>query len=290
MTRPAVALQFGWFAIAALCGAQERPTFKAESRLVEVYATVLDQRGRYVDDLSRSAFRILDNGAPQNIVSFENSATQVSCAILLDTTGSMAAALPKVKSAIYKLIDQFRDGDLVAIYTFSSALDKAQDFTADRSAAKRAVARTRAEGATALFDAVSRVALDVSERKGKKAIVVFTDGDDNASVLNARRATDRAKKLGIPVYTVAEGGALRQTALLNLLKDVARVTGGKSYVPKNLNAVAGIFDDIAEELRHTYWLSYQAPPATDSNWRRIDVQLNSAAAEKVHAKEGYLPN
>jgi VWFA-related protein len=256
--------------------------------MVEVYATVLDHRGRYLDDLPRDAFHILDNGTPQPIVSFENSATELSCAILLDTTGSMAAALPKVKNAIHRLIDDFRESDWVAVYGFSTGVETLQEFTRDRNAAKKAVSRTRAEGGTALFDAISRVAGEISHRNGKKAIIVFTDGDDNASVLNVRRAIERAKKMGVPLYTAAEGEALHQPQLLSQLKELAQLTGGKAYAVKNLNDVSTIFQDISQELRHTYLLAFQPPEAPSGDWRPIQLSLSGVKDYKIQAKAGYF--
>jgi len=277
-------------ALAASAAAQPSTpmvTFRAEARLVEVYATVLDRSGRYVDEVPAEQFRVLDNGAPQPLVSFENSSTQLSCAILLDTTASMTAALPRVKNATYRLVDDLREHDWAAAYTFDNGLDLLQDFTQDKSAVKRALARTRAEGGTALFDAISRVSTDLAGRRGKKVVVVFTDGDDNASLLTGRKAADAAKKLGVPVYVAAEGEALRSERLMAGLKELARLTGGKTYAVKKLNEVSDIFQDISEELRHTYLLTYKAPEGRNGDWRQIQVSLASSNYN-VRAKEGYF--
>ena len=195
--------------VAFACAQDETGAFKVNVRLVEVYATVLDHKGHYVDGLGRDSFKVLEDGRPQSIHTFEANSDGISCAILLDTTASMAAALPRVKNSVVKLIDELADQDSVAIFTFDQRLIVRQDFTTDKDAAKRAVLRTRAEGETALFDALSESAEEVSKRSGKKALIVFTDGDDNSSVLNANSAVTRAKKLGIPLYSVAEGEAMR---------------------------------------------------------------------------------
>jgi Ca-activated chloride channel family protein len=279
------------FALMSSAALQAQPgglVIRTEVRMVEVYATVLDHRGKYLDDLPRDAFQILDNGAPQPIVTFENSATDLSCAILLDTTASMAAALPKVKNAIHQLIDEFRENDWVAVYGFSTGVETLQEFTRDRAAAKRAVTRTRAEGGTALFDAISRVAGEISKRSGKKAIIIFTDGDDNASVLNVQRAIERAKKMGVPLYTAAEGEALHKAQLLAQLKDLSNLTGGKAYSVKNLNDATAIFHDISEELRHTYLLAFKPPDSPTGDWRPIQLSLNGVRDYKIQAKAGYF--
>lgn len=262
--------------------------FHAEARMVEVYATVLDRRGKYVDDLDRAAFTVLDNGAPQPISTFENGATQLSCAILLDTTGSMMAALPKVKNATRALIGEFRENDWIAVYGFSTGVEILQDFTRDQAAARNAVSRTRAEGGTALFDAIAHVAREVSPRNGKKFMVVFTDGDDNSSMLNVRAAIERAKKAGVPLYVAAEGEALRKPQLLEELKELATLTGGRVYTVKNLSSVEAIFHDICEELQHTYLLAYNPPKAPSGEWRKIEIAVKGVRDHKVQARTGYI--
>ena len=84
--------------------------FRTETRLVEVYATIRDHNGRYVDGLSQDRFELRDNGQTQALTAFESNASNLSCAILLDTTGSMADALPVVKNSVIKLIDAMSDG------------------------------------------------------------------------------------------------------------------------------------------------------------------------------------
>lgn len=286
--KPLIPISLALFACAVSQAQPGGLVIRTEVRMVEVYATVLDHHGHYLDDLPRDAFRILDNGAPQPIVSFESSATELSCAILLDTTGSMTAALPRVKNAVHMLIDEFRESDWIAVYGFSTGVETLQEFTRDHNAAKKAVSRTRAEGGTALFDAISRVAGEVSSRSGKKAIVIFTDGDDNASMLNVQRAIERAKKMGVPLYTAAEGEALHKPELLAQLRELARLTGGKAYSAKNLNEVSSIFRDISDELRHTYLLAFKPPEAPSGDWRQIQLSLNGVREYKIQAKAGYF--
>jgi Ca-activated chloride channel family protein len=286
-----------WFIVAEPANPQAPPepplVFRAESRMVEVYATVLDRKGKYLDGLPRETFQISDNGVPQPIAAFENNTAELSCAILLDTTGSMRDSLPTVKNAISRLIDEYRDQDSVAVYGFSNTLDLLQDFTRDKAAAKRAVMRTRAAGQTALFDAITRVTMQIGSRTGKKAVVVFTDGDDNASVLNSQRVVEQAKKSGIPVYTVAQGEARHSDTLMNRLKDIASLTGGKTYGVRDAHEAAQIFQDVSAELQHTYLLSYRPPETKDLGWRRIQVSLAGGKEYKdctIRSKEGYYPN
>jgi VWFA-related protein len=264
-------------------------TFRTEGRLVEVYASVVDHSGRFIDDLSRDRFLVTDEGKPQSLVAFENRSTGLSCALLLDTTGSMSRALPQVKNAVVRLLDQFRPSDSVAVYGFNESLTTLQDFTTDRAAAKRAVFRTRAEGRTALFDALAAVAKEVEDRVGKKAAVVFTDGDDNASALNLEASTERIRRIGVPVYSVAQGEALLSRDLLRRLRAVADLTGGISYEARKSSDIERIFLDISEELKHSYLLAYRPPPKADRRWRSIAVSVPGSKGYTVRAREGYAP-
>jgi VWFA-related protein len=278
-------------AMVAACAAfgQSGVVFRVETRLVELYVTVRDHTGRYVDGLPQDRFQVLDNGQPQTISVFESESTPLSCAVLLDTTGSMAAVLPAVKSSVMHMIDELSADDSVAIYTFSVGLKRLQDFTSDKAAAKQAVLRGRASGQTALFDAISELAKEIEPRKGKKAIIVFTDGDDNASLLNARAAVQRAKKSGVPVYAIAEGDALKSPPLLAEIREIAETTGAKFHEVHKTSNISEVFQDISGDLGHTYLLAYKAPPSTDQKWRTIELAVSGAKGIKVRAKEGYYP-
>ena len=279
-------------AILLALGAQTQEpstTIKVQVRLVEVYASVHDKKGHFVDGLSRENFQVLEDGKPQQIAAFDSTSQSLSCAILLDTTGSMNEALPRVKNATVKLIDELDPEDSVAIFTFDQRLVVRQEFTTDKSAAKRAALRTRAEGATALFDALSEASQELSQRSGKKVLILFTDGDDNSSALNANAAVARAKKAGVPLYTIAEGEATRSKNLRKLLDDLSQRTGGAAYEVKKPGDIEQVFHEISEDLRHLYMISYRPPgDMHDGKWRKIDLLLNGPKDYHVRAKEGYF--
>jgi VWFA-related protein len=263
---------------------------KVEVHLVEVYATVHDHKGGYVDGLARDNFQVFDDGQAERITNFETSGQSLSCGILLDTTGSMAEALPRVKNSIVKLIDALDPLDSVGIYTFDSRLTVRQEFTTDKQAAKRAILRTRAEGQTALFDALSEAAQEVAARAGKKVLIVFTDGDDNASALNATAAIARAKKLGIPLYAIAEGEATHSHNLRKILDELSEQTGGSAYQVKKPSEIEEVFAKISEELKHLYMIAYQPPVnANDAKWHKIEVALRGVKDYRIRAREGYFP-
>jgi Ca-activated chloride channel homolog len=276
--------------------------FHASGRLVEAYATVTDSNGHYVDNLTADQFTLLDGPQTQSLVAFESHSNPVSVALLLDTTGSMTAALPAVKSAALKLIGDLRPIDSVAVYSFNRTVTELQPYTSDLALAKRAVLSTHAEGETALYDALARVSRDLSGRSGKKVIVVFTDGDDNSSTLTMDTAILRVKASGIPVYTIAQGEAVETKCLtleqcknpppppayVKQLADLAKVTGGESFAVKEPSEIGRVFEKVSEDLAHGYMLVFQPPAAEDHVVHPITVQVR-VKGDKVRARESYYP-
>jgi VWFA-related protein len=265
--------------------APEGALFHASSNLVEVYATVTDSHGRYIDDLTAKEFSIVDGGRSQAITAFENHTASVSVALLFDTTGSMEGALPSLKSAALRLLEELRPDDSVAVYGFNDHVAELQRFTTDKVAAKRAVLRAHALGSTALYDALLRVNHDLAARAGKKVIIVFTDGDDNSSMLTADDVIQRAKTLGVPIYTIAEGEALDSLQLLDQLANMSRSTGGRPFVVRKLSDIAAVFRKVSEDLMHGYLLAFQPPSGDDRGWHAIKV--STAKGYQIRAREGY---
>jgi Ca-activated chloride channel family protein len=269
---------------------QPAATLRVTARLVEVPVTVLDSRGHYVDGLERGDFQIIENGQPQKIKYFEDNAGIISCAILLDTTGSMEKALPRLKNSVIRFIDELGADDSVAIYSFSEALVQQQKLTKDKAAAKRSVLRLRAGGNTALFDALTDVTGEIARESGKKVVVVFTDGDDNASVLTAQAAVRRATKDGVPLFSIAEGEATESVRLKKILTDISSNTGGEMYEIRSIKDIEEIFSKISTALQHIYLITYQPPlEPDDGKWRRIEVLIGDANKYRIRAKEGYFP-
>jgi len=268
---------------------QDEPTFKSESRLVEVYATVFDHGNRAVQGLTKEQFEIRDDGAARTIRHFETSEKALSCALLLDTTASMTAALPALRNSARLFIDALRPGDAVGIYSFNESVEELSEVTSDRVAARRALMRLRAGGRTALFDAITHVALQIEKRPGKKVIVVLTDGGDNASILNRQSAALRARKAGVPIFAVAEGDALADATASNMLRDLSDSTGGHMYKAKQSKDMEAIFADIARDLENGYLLAFE-PPSDGKllKWHELEIVVKDAPKLfKVRARTGY---
>ena len=138
-----------------------------------------------------------------------------------------------------------------------------------------------------MFDALVRVSRDLAARPGKKAIVVFTDGDDNASTLTAEIAAMRAKTVGAPIYTIAQGAALRRPELLDRLAGLSKSTGGLPFAIREPAEILKVFESVSNDLTHGYLLTFQPPPDETPGWRPIKVTLRAPRGRSVRAREGY---
>jgi VWFA-related protein len=263
--------------------------FHASARLVEVPATVMDDHGRYIDDLPASGFQILDGGKAVPLAAFESRGEPVSVALLLDTTASMELSLAALKSAATQLISALRPDDTVAVYSLTGGMSQLQPFTTDKTAATRAVLRASIGSMTALYDGLLLVNRDLARRTGKKAIVVFTDGEDNISTLTGDTAVLRAKTAGVPIYTIAQGGALYSRALLGRLAGVSQATGGLAFTLQSPAEIGAVFARVLQDLLHGYLLAFQPAPVEAGGWRKIEVMLRPPRGRTVRAREGYFP-
>jgi len=191
---------------------------------------------------------------------------------------------------VIDFIDELGSEDYVAIYTFTAQLAIQQEFTRDKDAAKRAVLRIRAGGRTALFNALSETAETMRNQPGKKAMVVFTDGDDNASVLNSDAAVHRARSDGVPLFTIAEGRALDCPEFRKVLNSLSPNTGGTAFEVADQKSMVAVFERISSQLRHMYLLAYTPElNPEDKDWRRIEVLVDGIQDAHIRAKAGYFP-
>jgi Ca-activated chloride channel family protein len=269
--------------------AETLPSLKVEVRMVEIYAAVMDGR-KYVSGLQQGQFQVLENGQLQKIVAFEAEESPLTMALLLDTTGSMQKALPFVKNAVMQLLISMRPEDKVGLFSFTDQLQVLQPFGKEKSLAVKALLTTKARGTTALFDALTQLSSAILKVKGKKAILVFTDGDDNSSALSESAAVNNLKRTGVPVYAVAQGNALSDSKLMKSIEEITTSTGGLTFEVKDTDELVKVFGEIGSDLQHLYFLSYYPESKIKkTSWQPITVRLAKPLHYKVRAKEGYKP-
>ncbi len=264
-------------------------TLSVRVRLVEVHAAVMDRRGHYLNGLQAGQFQVMEDGRPQPIHLFEAQSSAMTLALLVDTTGSMAKVLPHVKNAVAQLVTAMKPEDSIGLFSFRNRLSVLQPFTRDHGAALKALLATRAAGSTALFDSLTQLAIDLSRTNGKKAILLFTDGEDNSSLLSMEQALQTVKRNGFPIYAVSQGSALENKTMLSRLQAICEMTGGMAFEVRKSDEIATAFNRIGADLQHLYLLAYYPAVQENARWRTINVVLPEQKGVKVRAKEGYLP-
>ncbi len=271
------------FFAAALTAAQ----FASGVDLVEVYATVTDQHGTPAAGLTARDFKVFDEGVPQPVAAFASGDVPLALAVAVDRSFSMTSRhldrLGLAKAAAHTLIASLRPSDLVTVIAVGSEIDLVAPLSSDRDAAARAVASLTPWGTTPLYDATLAALDTLASAHGRRALVLFSDGDDRGSTTSAADLVDGARRRDVLVYPIAVG-ATRPPVFVEL----ATATGGRSYAAASPRALDDAALEIARELRSQYLLGYPAPrgAAAGPRWHAIEVQVTQPGL-RVRARDGY---
>lgn len=272
-----------------------RFVFKKEVEEVVLHATVVDEAGRLVTNLDRSAFSISHNGIPEAITSFRREDVPVAIGIVIDNSGSMRDKREKVSQAVLNLIRASNPQDEVFVVNFSQTPYLDQDYTADVHLLQAALHQTTSRGSTALYDAVvaSAVHLRNNPRLEKKVLLVITDGQDNMSRETLQQALRKLQpSKGMTVYAIGlSGEGLTRTAH-DALQSLATTTGGVAYFPQNLDEVDSITRTVAHDIRSQYTLAFKpANPNARRDYQSLRVEARAPGQGKltVRTRGGYYP-
>ena len=297
-TRVAGALVFGTGLLSWAHGQQRPAEFRAEIGVVVLDATVRNARGERVTDLDRAAFSVYENGKAQAVTLFRRDDAPVSLGIALDNSGSMRRKRAAMEAAALALVRASNPQDEVFVLNFADKATIDVPFTRDIRVLEAGVGRIDSMGGTALRDAIEMgerylTAHGVHERK---ALLVVTDGSDNASVSSREQVREDAKRSRIVIHFIGllgdeeEGRAKRAR---HELDELAEETGGLAYCPRTLEEAAAIALDLARQIRSQYTIGYSPQnQALDGSYRRIRVVAKGPVRLSVRARGGYraVPN
>lgn len=274
-----------------------RPLFSSTTELVVLHVTVTDRRGAYVTGLPLEAFTVFEEGQPQAIGLFTAEDAPVSIGLIVDDSGSMLPNRDGVIAAASAFVDASNREDEVFALAFDetvrAALPASAPFTGDVPTLREALVRVlRARGRTALFDAITAGLDYVGEgRYERKALVLVSDGGDNASRATLADALTRTQASNVLIYTVALVDPAGHEGHPKVLKQIARATGGESFTPSGARDIAHALTRIANEIRHAYTLGYVSTnQSRDGTFRTLRLTVRSSAGEKldVRTRTGYL--
>jgi Ca-activated chloride channel family protein len=280
-------------------GAAPAITFKSSVDVVRVAAVVRDHKGRFVRDLAARDFEVLDEGQLKPISDFRTDLTGVSIALLFDVSGSMESKLAGAREAASHVLS-WLDGaqDEAAIYTFDTHLDEVAPFTANLKTLPESLSALVPFGATSLHDAIAATARRVAARPGRRhAVVVLTDGGDNASRLTPSEVSGIASEIDVPIYIfgIVPGidnpaseeatSSADRSALGGSLADLAAWTGGHVVVASTPGQRSTAARQIIDELRHQYLIAFES--SGKPGWHPLVVRARDKDLT-VRARSGYI--
>jgi VWFA-related protein len=272
-------------------------TFKSGVDLVSVTAVVRDKKGRVVRTLTPNDLIVTDAGRPRNIVGMQaDDQSPASVALLVDGSGSMrlgAATVSSQQICQMILANLRRDLDLAALMSFDTRLLTLREFTQEFDQIRSGLGEVEAFGSTSIYDAIAGTAAAVANRtQNRRAVVVITDGADNASSYSPEEVAWIASTIDVPVYVFAVGelnplptptthsGPEQRNALFEL----ARATGGDYFYASSPSLVSQSTNRLLEELRHQYLIAFE--PGTTTGLRRIEIRARNNDF-KVRTRKWY---
>lgn len=277
-----------------------KPTFKSGVDMVTISAVVRDKRGRLVPNLNAADFELFDRGQLRPFSQFRREESPVSLAILIDASGSMDVNdnHTAARSAAHHLVSWLRPGiDEAAVLAFDTRLVEVRGFTGDMRQITGAFEDVQPFGATSLRDAIAAASRRVVQRgRLRRAVVVLTDGVDNASRLSADEVSAIASAVDVPVYIVAvlspldrpdEASAVpvNATELAGPLTQLAEATGGALAVVSVPAQASAAARQIVTELRQQYLIAFE--PSTSPGWHPLVLKTRQKDLV-VRARRGYM--
>ena len=305
--------------------AQDQSTFRVKVELVVLSFAITDNKGKYVNGLkpsdlaiyeddirqkmatftegNRAPLQVLDNGETRplragsspadgpGVVDLRSNATGTNVFVLFDTSNYMYRGFVYASDAIADFIRGLDRADSIAVYTYSRNLNRAVPLNRDRTLAIAGLRRAVAGDDSALYNSLLLTLRDAAKVAGRKVVIVFSNGPDNASMVAPDDVRAVAEDEGIPIYVISTNEVSKDPISSNIFKRISNNTGGKSYFAKTWQKQVEAFESIREDLGNSYTVTYYPQPNPNEGFRRIRVELTSEAAKKykVRARPGYRP-
>lgn len=308
----------------AVLRAQEpRPTFRVKVDMVVLSFTVTDSKGRYVNGLKPTEFRILEDGIQQKIATFaegskppvqllEGGATRplgsaeadaskggiptdaftgTNVFVLFDTSNYMYRGYVYASDAIADFVRGLDRADSVAIYTFSRNLSRLASLNRERTAVLEGLRNAVAGDDAALYNALLLTLRDAAKVPGRKVVIVFSNGPDNASMVAPDDVRAVAEDEGIPIYVISTSDVTKDPISSGVFRRLAGRTGGKSFFARTWQKQVEAFEAIREDLGNSYTVTYYPQANPNEGFRKINVEIISDVGKKyrVSARPGYRP-
>jgi VWFA-related protein len=259
---------------------------KVNVEIVQVTVTVTDAHGRFVQGIPRSAFQIFEDGQPQPITYFASEDVPLELIVAVDISGSMTTAMPRLKKAVKGFLGAVPSTDQVTLLGFNDSVFALTRKTTDPAERVKAVDRLAPWGATALYDVIMRGVDMLGRQTGRKALVIFTDGEDQGSHVAIEDVERKLQSSDVTLYMIAQGRGVSQEYLKRAMDRLTVPTGGRLFTTDSVDELQETFSELLNELSNQYLIGY--PPLNtkrDNTWREIKVVVEGH--ESVRARQGY---
>jgi VWFA-related protein len=293
---------------------------KVETNLTNIFFTAADKNKRFISSLKAEDIRVLEDGQPQEIFTFQqNIELPLSIAILIDTSISEQRTLPDEKAAAQSFLENVMrvNKDEAAVVSFTGDITLEQGFTGNMERLRRAIDRVEfvppsgyigggvvvngtppisgtnqsLAGSTAVWDAVwatSEELIGTSAEHTRRAIILLTDGDDTSSRMKMHEAIERALKADALIYAIGIGDRYTFNVNEGSLRKIAEQTGGRAYFPKHERDLNDAFMQIQKDLREQYLVAYSPTnKARDGSYRKIEIQVVNPDLKQQNLKLNY---
>jgi len=278
-------------------GDQPGTTFKVNVKLVNVFATVTNAGGAPVSSLKQDDFQLFEDGVPQQIAVFHReSELPLSIVVAIDTSlstrGDLKLELESARRFAHTIL---RPIDGLSLFQFNEIVDQLTPFTADMRTIDRGVSRVHPGAATALYDTLYLGSDALLERRGRKVMVVITDGGDTVSKTSYQEAIRECQQAEVILYSIIivpiENSAGRDIGGEHALIQLSRDTGGKYFYASGMEQLDTAFRQISDELRTQYLIAYYpSRRVADSDYRRIEIKINPATKDYPDPSELSVRN
>lgn len=295
---------------------------RVETNLTNLFFTAADKQKRFVSTLTKEDVRVLEDGVPQNIFTFQpNSDLPLSLAILIDCSGSEERTLPEEKGAARAFLESVlrADKDEAAIVSFTGEVTLEQGLTGNIGRLRRAIDDVRfvppagyigggvvvggtppisgtqqtLAGSTAIWDAIwatSNELLSDSAEHTRRAIILLTDGEDTISQVRMQEAINRAVKAEALIYAIGIGDRYQYGIDEGALKKITEGTGGRAYFPRNERDLNDAFAQIQRDLRERYLIAYSSSNKNrDGAYRHVTIEIVNQDLRRENLKLNYRP-
>ena len=264
---------------------------EVDVNLVELYVAVTDRSGTLVRDLKQEDFEVYEAGKRQEIAKFELVQNlPLIVGILIDTSGSMAGSMVDTEKAAAGFLESvMTPKDKAFAVSFARRPRLEMPPTDDTGAVVQAIEGLQAVGDTALHDALVHSLYYFRGVQGQRALVLLSDGDDNASYITYKDALEYARRSGVAVYTIGLNIPVLETGIRVKLNELAEATGGRTFFTNNAEELAGIYKQIETELRSRYLVAYNSNEVSgQGGFREVQVKVKRSGL-KARTARGYYP-